>query len=216
MASILGAFQAAQAAANKANLQRYKEGIGIYDEIITRYGKKGSFTKGQTAQLERTKKRDTASGMQSLVSSGLAGTTMAAGLGKAWEEDVGAPTRLSIADIAGQRLSQAQLGKAGFIERREDEGPNAALIAQLMQGMGQASVSAGGSSGRRTGPTFLSESMSSSRPSYPSYVSQSTGQSGYTRMKKAIAAGTYTPSQPKQPRQPTPMKYSYGEQRYYA
>ena len=138
MASILGAFQASQAAANKANLARYKEGIGIYDEIISRYGKKGGFVKGQTAQLTRTKTKDVASGMQSLVSSGLAGTTMAAGLGKAWEEDVGAPARLNIADVAGQRLMQAQMGKAGFIERREDTGPDPSLVSSLMQGMGQA------------------------------------------------------------------------------
>ena len=69
MASILGAFQAAQASANRANLARYKEGIGIYDTMISNWKKGGGFVKGQTAQLERTKKKDIASGMQSMVSS---------------------------------------------------------------------------------------------------------------------------------------------------
>jgi len=138
MASILGAFQAAQTSANRANLARYKEGIGIYDQIISRYGKEGGFVKGQTAQLERTKKKDIASGMQSMVSSGLAGSTAAAGLPGAWEEDVGAGARLNIADVAGQRMSQAQLGKAGFIERRQDTGPDPSLVSSLMQGMGRS------------------------------------------------------------------------------
>ncbi|KKL50183.1 hypothetical protein LCGC14_2308030, partial [marine sediment metagenome] len=61
---------------------------------------------------------------------------MAAGLGGAWEEDVGASARLSIADIAGQRMTQAQMGKAGFIERRQDTGPDPGMVSQLMQGMG--------------------------------------------------------------------------------
>jgi len=140
MASILGAFQAAQASANRANLDRYKEGIGIYDTMISNWKKGGGFVKGAKATLARTKTKDVASGMQSLVSSGLAGTTMAAGLGKAWEEDVGAPARLNIADIAGQRLMQAQQAKAGFIERREDYGPDPSLVSSVMQGMGQASA----------------------------------------------------------------------------
>jgi len=163
MASILGAFQAAQTSANRANLARYKEGIGIYDQIISRYGKEGGFVKGQTAQLERTKKKDIASGMQSMVSSGLAGSTAAAGLPGAWEEDVGAGARLNIADVAGQRMSQAQLGKAGFIERRQDTGPDPSLVSSLMQGMGQASGS--GSGGRTSfgwGETFKSKATGAS------------------------------------------------------
>ena len=134
--SILGAFQAAQRSANVANLQRYKQGLGLYDQMITNWGKGGGFVKGAEATLERTKKRDVAGGMQNLVSSGLAGTTMAAGIGKKWEEEVGAPSRLSIADIAGQRLAQAMEGKAGFIERRQDTGPDPGMVSSLMQGMG--------------------------------------------------------------------------------
>ena len=134
--SILGAFQAAQQSANIANLQRYKQGIGIYDEIIKNWGKGGGFVKGAEATLARTKKKDIAGGMQNLVSSGLAGTTMAAGIGKKWEEEVGAPSRLSIADIAGQRLAQAMEGKAGFIERRQDTGPDPGMVSSLMQAMG--------------------------------------------------------------------------------
>ena len=141
--SILGAFQAAQRSANVANLQRYKQGLGLYDQMITNWGKGGGFVKGAEATLERTKKRDVAGGMQNLVSSGLAGTTMAAGIGKKWEEEVGAPSRLSIADIAGQRLAQAMEGKAGFIERRQDTGPDPGMVSSLMQGMGNQPAASG-------------------------------------------------------------------------
>ncbi|MCP4598505.1 hypothetical protein [Neptuniibacter sp.] len=137
--SIMSSFQASQAAATKANLDRYRTGLGIYDEVISRYKKGGGFVKGAEATLARTKKKDVASGMQSLVSAGLAGTTMSAGIGKKWEEEVGSPARLSIADVAGQRISQAQLGKAGFIERRQDVGPDPGMISQLMQGLGRSS-----------------------------------------------------------------------------
>lgn len=143
MASILGAFQAAQTAANRANLQRYKEGINIYDRMISDWGKGGGFVKGQIAQLERRKTRGVAAGMQSLVSSGLAGTTMAAGLGKKWEEEVGTTARLSIADIAGQRLMQARQAKAGFIERRQDTGPDPSLVMSAMRETGRTSVGTG-------------------------------------------------------------------------
>ena len=141
--SILGAFQAAQQSANIANLQRYKQGIGIYDEIIKNWGKGGGFVKGAEATLARTKKKDIAGGIQNLVSSGLAGTTMAAGIGKKWEEEVGAPSRLSIADIVGQRLAQAMEGKAGFIERRQDTGPDPGMVSSLMQGMGNRPATSG-------------------------------------------------------------------------
>ena len=184
--SILASFQASQASANRANLARYKEGIAIYDDVIARYGKEGGFVKGQTAQLERTKTKDVASGMQNLVSSGLAGSTMAGGLGKAWEEDVGAPTRLSIADIAGQRMTQAQMGKTGFIERREDTGPDAALISQLMQLLGQGS----GGGGRTS---YSAPQLQSTRPSaYPS-TAASWGSSQPSISSAGRRAPTYTP-----------------------
>lgn len=145
--SIMGSFQQAQQEAIRANLERYKQGLAIYDEIIGRYKKGGGFVKGAEAKLERAKKKDVAAGMQSLVSSGLAGTTMAAGLGRRWEEEVGEPGRLSIADIAGQRMAQAQVGKAGFIERRQDIGPDPGLVSQLLQQIGTQPIAFAGSGG---------------------------------------------------------------------
>jgi hypothetical protein len=117
--------------ARAANLKRQSQAYAIYDEIIARYGPEGSFGAAAEAQLERQKVRDVASGTQGLVSSGLYGTTNIAGLGKAWEEEVGEPARLRLEDMKMERLSQAQLGKATFTERIEDEYPDYGLAAQL-------------------------------------------------------------------------------------
>ncbi len=140
---LIANFQAAQDRAREANETRYQQGLDIFDRIIERYKDEGTFLKGTEAQLERGRTKSVAQGMQALVSSGLASTTQAAGLGKKFEEEVGAPVRLQAQDIAQQRLSGAEREKVGFIERREDIGPDYATIAGLAQNIGSAS-------GRRT------------------------------------------------------------------
>ena len=208
--SILGAFQAAQQSAKAANLQRYQQGMDIYNEIIGRYSSGGALAKGVEATLARTKTKDMASGMQSLASSGLANTTMAAGLGKKWEEEVGTPARLSLADTVEQRLSQAQQAKAGFIERRTDTGPDPGMVSSLMRGMGQGSGGFQPQGASRPSPyTFGSSVFGTPEPS-PHIYSTPLGGSGYARMQADTKSGVY------KPKQPTPSKYSYGESRYYA
>ncbi len=71
-----------------------------------------------------------------MVSSGLVNTTTAATLGRKFEEEVGTPARLQAADISAQRKTEARLGKAGFIERREDVGPDFRTIAELAKSIG--------------------------------------------------------------------------------
>jgi len=129
---IMGQYEAAQTEAREATKARETEIRGLYDEIIGRYGPGGSFGAGYEAQLERQKTKEVAAGSQALVSSGLYGTTQAAGLGKKFEEEVGAPARLKLEDIKAQAVSQAQKEKAGFIERIEDMYPDYAMMAQLM------------------------------------------------------------------------------------
>ena len=85
---LLGSMEQSSAAARAANEKRLAEVKGIYDEIIGRYKPGGGFGAGYEAQLGRAKTKDVASGAQSLVSSGLYGTTQTAGLGKKWEEEV--------------------------------------------------------------------------------------------------------------------------------
>lgn len=143
-ANLMGSIEKEYAAARSANEKRYKEAMAIYDEIITRYQPGGGFGKAALGQLEKQKVRETGAGMQQLISSGLYGTTTAAGLGKQWEEEVGAPSRLKLEDIMMQRLSQAQVGKAGFMERRQDVYPDVGALAGYA---GQAAAAGGGGGG---------------------------------------------------------------------
>jgi len=137
--SLIAKFQADQAAARAANERRYQQGLEIFDRIISRYQpEKSEFLKATEAQLERGRKAAVSQGMQSLVSAGLAGTTEAAGLAKRYEEEVAAPARLQAQDIVQQRLTEAELAKAAFIERREDIGPDYAAIASLVQAAASA------------------------------------------------------------------------------
>lgn len=129
-------FQENQALANEANEKRYVEAMSIYDDIIQQYSPGGGFGQSIEASLARQKDRSVAQGTQDLTSSGLFGTSIKAGLGSKFEEEVAAPTRLKAQDIAYERLAQAQQGKAGFIERREDTGGDFATMAQLAMGIG--------------------------------------------------------------------------------
>lgn len=131
--------------ARRANEERYAQGLGLWDEIIQRYQPGGGFGAGAIASYERSKTRALGAGMQQLVSSGLANTTVAATIGKKYEEEVGTPFKLQLQDVQSQRLSEAQTGKAGFVERRTDQGPDPGLVARLGQQVGQAQgIQAGG------------------------------------------------------------------------
>ena len=74
----------------------------------------GGFGKGVEAGLERGRVKAMASGMQHLVGASLAGTTIAGGLGKRYEEEVGAPTRLSVEEQRAQALSGIEMAQAGM------------------------------------------------------------------------------------------------------
>ena len=145
--TLIAQFQEQQARANEANEARYQQGLDILDRRIEMEGQEGTFMKATEAGLARGRQKAVASGTQSLVSSGLASTTQAAGLGKKFEEEVGAPTRLKAADVSAQRLSQSLLDKVGFVERREDVGPSYGDVASLAK-----SVGAGGAARTPSGP----------------------------------------------------------------
>jgi len=131
LSTLIKQFQEQQERARQENLKRYAEAQKLYDEMIKRYQPGGEFGKGAISQYERGKERALAQGVQSLVSSGLYGTTVTAGLPKKYEEEVGTPFRTQLEDIRMGRLTEAEKAKAGLIERREDIGPDPALIAQL-------------------------------------------------------------------------------------
>jgi len=134
--TLIAQFQAQQESANAANELRFKQGMDIFDRIIKQQETGGTFEKATEAAIGRGRTKAVAQGTQALVSSGLASTTQAAGLGKKFEEEVGVPARLQAADVQSQRLMQALTGKAGFIERREDVGPSFGDIAGLAKSIG--------------------------------------------------------------------------------
>jgi len=74
----------------------------------------GGFGAGTEAALERGRVKAMASGMQGLISAGLAGTTMAGTLGKRYEEEVGVPTRARVEEQRAQALSGIEMAQAGM------------------------------------------------------------------------------------------------------
>jgi len=160
---IISSFQEQQEAARLSNEQRYAQALELYDQIISTYQPEGGFLKGAEAELEREKGRTLAGQKQDLVSSGLFGTSVTAGLGQKWESEVGMPARLKLEDVRMGRLAESIGAKAGVLERREDVGPDyatiAAMSAQMASGPQRTGgrVSTGGGQGS-TRPSALSPS----------------------------------------------------------
>lgn len=111
---------------------REMEVRGIMDEIIAMYSPQGQFGQGTLAMLERQRAKDLSSATQSLVTSGMFGTTMAAGLGKKWEEEIGMPTRAKLEDVRYQAYAGAMGQKAGMVERIAEEPIDYATLSNLM------------------------------------------------------------------------------------
>ena len=178
--NLLQMFQQAEEKSRTANLQRAAQVEAIFDEIIERYKPGGSFGQGYAELLKGQKQREVGSGVQSMISSGLAGTTTAAGLGRRWEAEVGAPARLKLEDIQMERLSGAQAQKAGFLERIEEPGPDFNALMQAYSA--QASAGGGGGGGGAgynvSGTADISNYMSrfnASQASTAQHFAQGTG-----------------------------------------
>ena len=103
------------------------EALGDYADIFRPGGEYGA---GVEALLGRGKKRAVAGGMQSLVSAGLAGTTMPMHLEQTFEEEIGMPTRMRSEDIRMERLGGA-LGSLGQMYASYD--PGTATIGDISQ-----------------------------------------------------------------------------------
>ena len=92
----------------------------LLDQIIQRYQPGGEFGKAALATLEQRKGKTLASQQQSLVSAGLSGTTIGAGLGSKFEQEIGTPFRLGVEEQRLGALTQAMQAKAGYLERGEE------------------------------------------------------------------------------------------------
>ena len=132
--------------ANFANRQREGEIRNIYDEVIRRYQPGGAFEAKSLAQLESQKKRSVTeqfgASEQQAISGGMFGVQRPTrgGMGMKWEEQVGAPARLGLEDVLMQRLTSAQTGMAGFLERIEDTGPSLSDIFNMAQAGAETST----------------------------------------------------------------------------
>ena len=122
------------------------EALAAFQKAIAQYGPGGSFGKGVEAQLERGRTRSMASGMNALIGSGLAGTTMAAGLGKKYEEEVVAPTMAGVESQRAQALSSLYASLAGMeqsgFENQAGRSLSASQSANQL-GLGYANLQAG-------------------------------------------------------------------------
>ena len=110
-----------------------KETLAAIERAKAQYAPGGGFGAGTEAGLERGRVKAMASGMQGLVSAGLAGTTMAGTLGKKYEEEVGAPTRLGLEERRAQALSGIEMAQAGMGFQAGQAGAQSSLQLYLAQ-----------------------------------------------------------------------------------
>ena len=133
-AGLTAGFQAAGAGARQANIARQQRIESIYSKMLAQYQPGGTFERGGLAQIERAKTKGVGQETQQMISSGLYGTTTAAGVGRRWEADVGAPARLRLEDIMGQRRIGIQQQKAGFLERIQQPYPDYSALMSAIAG----------------------------------------------------------------------------------
>ncbi len=131
---LISGFQKQAEGARQANLARQQRIEGIYSSMLERYQPGGTFEKAGLGQIERAKTKGVGQETQQMISSGMYGTTTAAGTGRRWEADVGAPARLRLEDIMGQRRTGIQQQKAGFLERIQQPYPDYSALMGAIAG----------------------------------------------------------------------------------
>jgi len=125
-------ISAQSASARRANIARQKRIEEMYDKMMGMVGPGGAFEKRGLGEIERARTKGVGGEMQQMISSGMYGTTTAAGVGRKWEADVGAPARLRLEDIMQQRQLGVMGQKAGFLERIEDVYPDYSSLLQML------------------------------------------------------------------------------------
>lgn len=136
LSSLLSGYQSAAESARAANIARKEEIKGLYGQMMKRFQPGGTLQKTGLAKIERAKTKGVGQEMQHMISSGLYGTTTAAGVPRRWEEDIGVPARLKLEDIMAQGLTGVQTGLAGFLERIEEPYPDYNVLMQMMSALG--------------------------------------------------------------------------------
>ena len=193
VSGLLAQFQGAEAQARAANIKREKELREMYGKIEERYAPGGAFQKGALAEIETAKTRGVGQEMQQLISSGMYGTTTAAGIPSRWEAEVGTPARLKLEDISMQRLTQAEMAKAGFIERIQEPYPD---YGPLMQAI-QAATSVGGAGGAPSKGPYIEDGGGFG--TYGAAPSPTYGYGGFGTTQAPTRAATPTRARTMQP-----------------
>lgn len=124
-------FQRREAGARAANVKRESEIRSTYADIIARLQGGGAFKKAGLADIEESKTQAIGAGTQQLISSGLFGTTTAAAI-PVQAEAQAQRSRLKLEDILEQRVTEAKLGQAAFVERIEDPYPDYNQLIQAL------------------------------------------------------------------------------------
>lgn len=143
---ILDTYKQLQDAANQANEARYQQIIGpggIYDRVADLIATVGQ---GQQERIDMGAARAGADVNQSMISRGLGNTTIRNAAQRGVQDDANRASRELAESVASQQAG-VELGRAGVMERRTDQGPDAGLIAQLMMSMGQAQALSQGTGG---------------------------------------------------------------------
>ena len=129
---LIGQVGAQQASAKKANIARQKRIESLFSMMEKMVAPGGAFEKRGLADIEAQKTKGVGKEMQQMISSGMYGTTTAAGTGRRWESEVGAPARLRLEDVMQQRQLGVMGQKAGFLERIEDAYPDYSSLMQIL------------------------------------------------------------------------------------
>lgn len=107
------------------------------------YQEGGGYGRGVEAGLERGRVKAVAGGTQALVSAGLAGTTMPAGLGKKYEEEVAMPARARVEETRAGAISGLEAMKAQIIQGATESARSRALQEYLAQLQASTSLQLG-------------------------------------------------------------------------
>lgn len=138
---LVGDFQQREEAARATNVAGEQEIRGIYGQQIAQFQEGGAFRQAGLADIEESKTRAIGAGTQQLISSGMFGTTTAASIPVQAEAQAGR-ARLRLEDVLQQRVTEAQRGLAGVVERIERPYPDYNMLMQAMIAQGQQATPA--------------------------------------------------------------------------
>ncbi len=127
----INSISAGSASARQANVQRQARIESMYADMLKSVGRGGAFEKSGLADIEKTRVSGVGEETQSMISSGVYGTTTAAGVG-AKHRDIAAQSRIKLEDLLVQRELGVKQQTAGFLERIEDSYPDYSQLLSML------------------------------------------------------------------------------------